>query len=79
MCLLRLLRRKLYIDNWGEQDVREVSHDIVYFLKIFSSIVHRWRAITKDFSIDDLKEKNILFDIIAKPVDVTRGMESLIS
>lgn len=65
---MQVIYRKL-----GEQDVREVFHDKVCFLQTFSSFVHRWWAMAKDLSIEELKEKNTLFDIIAKPVDGTRG------
>lgn len=65
---MQVIYRKL-----GEQDVREVFHDKVCFLTAFSSLVHRWWGMAKDLSIEELKEKNNLFDIIAKPVDGTRG------
>lgn len=65
---MRVIYRKL-----GNHDVRDVFHDKVGFLKAFSSFVHRWWAKANTLSFEELKTKAMTFDIIAKPVDGTRG------
>ena len=65
---MQVIYRKL-----GEQEVRDLFHDKVRFLTAFSPYVHRWWAMAKSLSIDELKEKATQFDLIAKPFDGTRG------
>lgn len=65
---MQVIYRKL-----GENEVREVFHDKVRFLKTFSPYVHRWWAMAKSLSLEAFKAKALEFDIIAKPIDGTRG------
>lgn len=65
---MQVIYRKL-----GDRNVREVFHDKVRFLPLFSRFVHRWWAMAKDLSLDEFRDKVSLFDIIAKPTDGTRG------
>ena len=65
---MQVIYRKL-----GEREVRDVFHDKVRFLTAFSPYVHRWWALAKSLTFDKLKEKATQFDLIAKPVDGTRG------
>lgn len=65
---MQVIYRKL-----GENEVREVFHDKVRFLKTFSPYVHRWWAMAKSLSLEVFKAKALEFDIIAKPIDGTRG------
>lgn len=65
---MRVIYRKL-----GEHDVRDVFHDKVKFLKAFSPFVHRWWAKANTLSFEEFKTKALEFDLIAKPVDGTRG------
>ena len=57
----------------GNHDVRDIFHNKVRFLEAFSPFVHRWWALAKSLTLDQFKEKLSCFDIIAKPVDGTRG------
>lgn len=65
---MQVIYRKL-----GNQEVREVFHDKVRFLKAFSPFVYRWWAMAKSLTFEEFKTKAMEFDIIAKPVDGTRG------
>ena len=65
---MQVIYRKL-----GEQVVRDIFHNKVDFLTTFSPFVHRWWGMAKELSVEELKEKTKHFDIIAKPVDGTRG------
>ncbi|MBR1595535.1 MAG: hypothetical protein IJ665_02425 [Phocaeicola sp.] len=65
---MQILYRKL-----GNKKVREVFHDKVLFLKAFSPFVHRWWSLAESLSLEDLKKHAEQFDIIAKPIDGTRG------
>lgn len=65
---MQVIYRKL-----GNKEVRDVFHDKVRFLKLFSPYVHRWWGMAKDLSLEELKDKVSQFDIIAKPIDGTRG------
>ena len=65
---MRVIYRKL-----GEHEVREVFHDKVQFLTAFSPFVHRWWKKAKSLSLEELKTKATEFDLIAKPIDGTRG------
>ena len=57
----------------GDRNVREVFHDKVRFLTAFEPFVHRWWTMANTLSVEEFKEKTMEFDIIAKPVDGTRG------
>ncbi len=57
----------------GNKEVRELFHDKVRFLSTFKSYIHRWWALASSLTLDELKEKASSFDIIAKPIDGTRG------
>lgn len=65
---MQIIYRKI-----GFHEVREVFHDKVQFLKVFSHFVYRWWATAQSLTFDEFKEKAIQFDIIAKPIDGTRG------
>ena len=65
---MRVIYRKL-----GEHDVREVFHNKVSFLTAFSPLVHRWWAKAKSLSFDEFRSKVMEIDLIAKPLDGTRG------
>ena len=53
---MQVIYRKL-----GEHEVRDLFHDKVRFLTAFSPYVHRWWAMVKSLSIDELKEKYNMF------------------
>ena len=57
----------------GVHEVRNIFHEKVRFLEAFSPFVHRWWAMAQSLTVDQFKEKLLCFDIIAKPVDGTRG------
>lgn len=57
----------------GNKEVRELFHDKVRFLSTFKPFIHRWWALASSLTLDELKEKSLDFDIIAKPIDGTRG------
>ena len=65
---MQVIYRKL-----GNQEVREVFHDKVRFLMAFSPFIHRWWATAKSLNLEELRKKTSQFDLIAKPVDGTRG------
>ena len=65
---MQVIYRKL-----GEHEVRDLFHDKVRFLTAFSSYVHRWWALAKSLTFEAFKSKALEFDLIAKPVDGTRG------
>lgn len=65
---MQIIYRKL-----GDSEVREVFHDKVRFLTAFSPFVHRWWAMAQSLTLEEFKTKAAEFDIIAKPVDGTRG------
>lgn len=65
---MQIIYRKL-----GFQEVREIFHDKVRFLTAFRPFVHRWWSMAHSLTLDEFKEKAARFDIIAKPVDGTRG------
>lgn len=65
---MQVIYRKL-----GRREVRELFHDKVRFLSAFNSYVHRWWAPAKSMSFVEFKAKASEFDIIAKPIDGTRG------
>lgn len=65
---MQVIYRKL-----GDSNVREVFHDKVRFLTTFKPFVYRWWSLASTLSLEQFKEKASEFDIIAKPVDGTRG------
>lgn len=65
---MQVIYRKL-----GNREVRDMFHDKVRFLEAFAPFVYRWWAMAKNISLEELKQKASEFDIIAKPVDGTRG------
>ena len=65
---MRVIYRKL-----GEKEVRDLFHDKVKFLTVFSSFVHRWWTLADSLSFEEFKTKVMEMDLIAKPIDGTRG------
>ena len=65
---MQVIYRKL-----GDRQVREVFHDKVRFLTTFNAFIHRWWAMANSLSLEEFRQKASEFDIIAKPVDGTRG------
>ena len=65
---MQIIYRKI-----GFHEVREVFHDKVQFLNAFNFFVHRWWATAQSLTLDEFKDKAIQFDLIAKPIDGTRG------
>jgi glutathione synthase/RimK-type ligase-like ATP-grasp enzyme len=65
---MQVIYRKL-----GEPEVRDLFHDKVRFLTAFSPYVHRWWALAKSLTFEAFKAKALEFDLIAKPIDGTRG------
>lgn len=65
---MQVIYRKL-----GEHEVRDLFHDKVRFLTAFSSYVHRWWALAKSLTFESFKAKALEFNLIAKPIDGTRG------
>ena len=65
---MQVIYRKL-----GEDKVRKIFHDKVQFLTAFCPFVHRWWSLAKSLTIEELKEKAVQIDLIAKPIDGTRG------
>lgn len=65
---MQVIYRKL-----GEHEVRDLFHDKVRFLTAFSPYVHRWWALAKSLTFEAFKAKAMEFDLIAKPIDGTRG------
>ena len=65
---MQVIYRKL-----GDSEVRKVFHDKVRFLATFRHFVHRWWSMARAMTMEDLQEKGSQFDLIAKPVDGTRG------
>ena len=65
---MQVIYRKL-----GEHEVRDLFHDKVRFLTAFSPYVHRWWALAKSLTFEAFKAKALEFDLIAKPIDGTRG------
>lgn len=57
----------------GKRGVRNVFHDKVEFLKLFSGFIHRKWALAKDLSFEQFQAMVQQFDCIAKPIDGTRG------
>lgn len=57
----------------GSRQVRDVFHDKVRFLEQFSPFVHRWWSLSKSLTYKQFEELLSRFDIIAKPIDGTRG------
>lgn len=57
----------------GIHEVRNIFHEKVRFLELFSPFVHRWWALARSLTLDQFKEKLACFDMIIKPVDGTRG------
>ena len=65
---MQVIYRKL-----GKRSVLEVFLDKVRFLEAFEPFIHRWWALATSLSLDEFKEKAMQFDLIAKPVNGTRG------
>lgn len=65
---MQVIYRKL-----SDNEVREVFHDKAQFLRAFKPFIHRWWAMIDTLSVQELKQKVSEFDIIAKPIDGTRG------
>ena len=57
----------------GDHGVRDIFHDKVRFLELFSPLIHRWWAMARSLTLDQFKDKLTCYDVIAKPVDGTRG------
>ena len=65
---MQVIYRKL-----GNKKVREIFHDKVQFLNAFSPFIHRWWSLAKNISYEEFKRIVLQFDVIAKPIDGTRG------
>ena len=65
---MQVIYRKL-----GDRQVRDVFHDKVQFLRAFKTFVHRWWALARSLSLSQIKEQATRMDIIAKPINGTRG------
>lgn len=57
----------------GSHEVRDVFHDKVRFLKTFAPFVHRWWSLARFLTLSQFEDCLSQFDIIAKPIDGTRG------
>lgn len=65
---MQVIYRKL-----GCRSVLEVFLEKVRFLEVFKPFIHRWWALASSLSLDEIKEKALQFNMIAKPVNGTRG------
>ena len=65
---MQVIYRKL-----GSRSVLEVFLDKVRFLEAFKPFIHRWWALATSMGFDEFKEKAMQFDMIAKPINGTRG------
>ena len=65
---MQVIYRKL-----GASRVRDVFHNKEKFLDAFSPYIHRWWALANSLTFEDFQEKVQEFDVIAKPMDGTRG------
>lgn len=65
---MQVIYRKL-----GDRSVRDLFHNKVQFLTSFSSFVHRWWSLAESLSFSEFRDQVSRMDLIAKPIDGTRG------